>query len=168
MLQQPIEELKKYRGRILLNEKNISIENGIYNPNINRDALDIEFEIPKNESEESGIKVFKHGEEGTLIYFDKKDSTVKIDRTKSGNVKFNKRFSSIESVKISSGDLDLKFRILIDKSIIEAFINNGEEVLTDLVFPTKENGAIEFFSKPKATAQFRNVKIWRMNSSTAR
>ena len=165
LLQQPVEELKHYRGNMLLNKKSILIKNGIYNPNIKGDALDIEFVITKNGAEKSGIKVFKHGEEETLIYFDKKDNTVKIDRTKSGNVNFNKKFSGIESVKISSGDLNLKFRILIDESIAEVFVNNGEEVLTDLVFPTKENGAIEFFAAKGATTQFRDVKIWRMNAS---
>ena len=59
----------------------------------------------------------------------------------------------------------MKFRILIDESIAEVFVNNGEEVLTDLVFPTKENGAIEFFAAKGATTQFRDVKIWRMNAS---
>lgn len=168
LLQQPVEELKRYRGSMLLNKQSILIKNGIYNPNIKGDALDIEFIIRKNGAGKSGIKIFKHGKEETLIYFDTKDSTIKIDRTQSGNVNFNKKFSGIESVKISSADLDLKFRILIDKSIAEVFVNNGEEVLTDLVFPTKENGAIEFFAKPKTSAQFRNVKIWQMKASMGR
>lgn len=165
LLQQPVEELKRYRGNMLLNKKSISIENGINNPNIKGDALDIEFVITKNGGEKSGIKVFKHGKEQTLIYFDKKDNTVKIDRIKSGNVNFNKKFSGIESVKISSGDLNLKFRILIDESIVEVFVNNGKYVLTDLVFPTKENGAIEFFATKGAATQFRDLKIWRMKAS---
>ncbi|MEP6927282.1 MAG: glycoside hydrolase family 32 protein [Ginsengibacter sp.] len=164
LLQQPIEELKTYRGKMLFDKKTVSIKNGTNNPGINGDALDIEFVLAKNDLEKSGIKVFKHGEEETLIYFDKKNNTVKIDRTKSGNVNFSKRFPGIDSVRISSGDGDLKFRILIDKSIVEVFINNGEYALTDLVFPTKENGAIEFFTTPGLITEFKNVKIWKMNS----
>ena len=127
--------------------------------------MDIEFEISKSNAEKSGIKVFKHGGEETLIYFDKKDNTVKIDRTGSGNVNFNKRFSSVESAPISSNKQNLKFRILIDKSIVEVFINDGEQVITDLVFPTKQNGDAAFFTSSKNIIQFKNVKIWKMNSA---
>lgn len=166
LLQNPIEEMKRYRGKILLNKKSISVNNQKMDADhIKGDALDIEFEISKGNAEYCGIKVFKHGKEETLIYFDKKDNTVKIDRTKSGNVNFNKRFSSIESVPVFFNEQNLKFRILIDKSIIEVFINNGEQVMTDLVFPTKENGDVEFYTSPGTVTQFKNVKIWRMNPS---
>lgn len=155
----------------MLFNQNVSIENEINDPGIKGTALDIEFVIIKNGAGKSGRKVFKNDEEEALIYFDKKDSAVKIDRTKSGNVNFNKRFSGIESVKISPGDLDVKFRIWIDESIVEVvevFISGGEYVLTDFVFPTKENGVIEFLATPGLIKQFRNVKIWRMNSTMLR
>ena len=164
LLQQPVEEMKRYRGNILLDKKSISVTDQ-KNDSIKGDALDIEFEISKSNAEKSGIKVFKHGGEETLIYFDKKDNTVKIDRTGSGNVNFNKKFSSVESAPISSNKPNLKFRILIDKSIIEVFINDGEQVITDLVFPTKQNGDAAFFTSSKKIIQFKNVKIWKMNPS---
>jgi hypothetical protein len=34
-----------------------------------------------------------------------------------------------------------------------------------LVFPTKENGDVEFYTSPGTITQFKNVKIWKMNSS---
>nr|MDQ6904118.1 GH32 C-terminal domain-containing protein [Bacteroidota bacterium] len=109
-------------------------------------------------------KVFKHGEEETLIYFDAADEMVKIDRTHSGDTSFNKKFSSIDSVSIPRGIDDLKFRILIDNSIVEVFINDGEYALTDLIFPRKTNGTVQFFATDLKGIQFRNLKIWEMNA----
>ena len=37
---------------------------------------------------------------------------------------------------------------MIDKCIVEIFINDGEDVSTDLYFQQKKNGAIEFFDSP--------------------
>ncbi len=164
LLQMPVVELEKYRGKILFDKKSAFDVSAFNNLNITGDALDIEFELSKKAIGKSGIKVFKHGEEETLIYFDAADNMVKIDRTHSGNTSFNKKFPSVDSVSIPRGIDDLKFRILIDNSIVEVFINDGEYALTDLIFPRKTNGTVQFFATDLKGIQFRNLKIWEMNA----
>jgi fructan beta-fructosidase len=163
LLEQPIKELNRCRGEVLFENKSISVKNGSTLPGIKGDALEIEFEITRADAEKAGIKVFKHGEEETLIYFDRKENAVKIDRTKSGNVNFNKKFPGIDSAPLAVNHKNVKLRILIDKSIVEVFINDGEEVMTDLVFPTKANGSVEFFASKK-TSQFKNVSIRKIKA----
>ncbi len=72
------------------------------------------------------------GDEATIIY-DEKAMTLTFDRSKSGITDFSKDFN-VNTVaplhkKITS------IRIFIDNSSVEVFGNNGEVVLTNLVFP---------------------------------
>lgn len=164
LLQMPVVELEKYRSKILFDKKSAFDLKEFNDLNLTGDALDIEFEIPKKTIGKTGIKVFKHGNEETFIYFDAVDNMLKIDRTHSGNVSFNGKFPGIDSVLIPQSVDDLKFRVLIDNSIVEVFINDGEYVLTDLVFPQKRNGLVQFFATNPEGMQFRKVKVWQMNA----
>ncbi len=72
------------------------------------------------------------GDEFKIIY-DQKAMTLTCDRTKSGEVGFSQNFpvNTVAPVhkKLTS------IRVFIDRSSVEVFGNNGEVVLTNLVFP---------------------------------
>ena len=165
LAQLPVAETNKYRGELLFKQDSLSVQNSTLTAgNARGNKLDIEFTMKTGDAGQSGIKVFKTGEEETTIYFDKTDHHIKLDRTKSGNTTFSKRFSSIESVEVPKGNFAIKFRILTDNSLVEVFINDGERVITDQVFPLKLNGSVEFFSTGGKT-DFSSVKIYKMNGS---
>lgn len=165
LTQLPVIETNIYRNTLLFQKDSVSLANTTNNASATKgDALDIELTITKGDAAQAGIKVFKNGNEETVIYYDKSDNTVKMDRTKSGRTIFSTRFASVESVSVPNGNSDIKLRILIDKSLVEVFVNDGEQVMTDQVFPTIANGGIELFST-SGTVVFKNIKIWKMNPS---
>ncbi|ANW95646.1 glycosyl hydrolase family 32 [Wenyingzhuangia fucanilytica] len=64
-----------------------------------------------------------------------KENFLFIDRKKSGIINFSNEFAN----KISKANLDKRqssaaFKIILDKTSIEVFFNNGEEVLTEIFF----------------------------------
>lgn len=65
-----------------------------------------------------------------------KSDSVYLDRRNAGNTSFNKNFPSIEKAPARLIDGKVKLSIYVDKSIIEVFINGGEAVITDQVFPS--------------------------------
>lgn len=71
------------------------------------------------------------------IIFDKKYGTVTIDRSKSGLVNFNNVFanSSIYQSFTIGADNKVDICLLVDKTSLELFWNNGENVMTTLFFP---------------------------------
>ncbi len=73
------------------------------------------------------------GEEYVLTY-DQKAMTLTADRSKSGETQFNENFSKKPVVAPVHKKLN-SLRIFIDKSSVEVFGNNGEVVITNLVFP---------------------------------
>lgn len=93
------------------------------------------------------LDLLKNAEEKSVLSYDIATETLSFDRTKSGNVDFHERFKSIESMKVKPKNGQLKLEILVDKSIVEIYANDGEKVLTDMVFPNKDKGGIEIIWK---------------------
>jgi fructan beta-fructosidase len=164
LLQSPIAELNSFE----VASPNIpyySINNAIQKiDSVSGTSLDIQFSLSMGSgTTAAGINLFKGGSEETVVSFNKATAQVTLDRTKSGQSSFNGQFASVESVTINNGDIsNLKCRILIDQSLVEVFVNDGEYTLTDLVFPTQANGNLEMFAQ-NGTATFSNILIKKVN-----
>jgi sucrose-6-phosphate hydrolase SacC (GH32 family) len=128
-------------------------------------SLDIQFTLSLANAATAGINVLQSGSEQTTITLNKALSEVLLDRTNSGNSSFSNAFASIESAKMNNVDFtNLTCRILVDQSIVEVFINNGEYTITDLVFPTQAKGGISLFSTG-GTANFTNITVKKVNKT---
>ena len=69
-----------------------------------------------------------------------------MDRTKSGEVSFSKDFPAVTVAPVEGGN-EMKLRLFVDKSSIEAFGNDGRFAMTNLVFPSEPYTHIDFYSK---------------------
>jgi fructan beta-fructosidase len=128
----------------------------------NTNAVEIEAELIAGTAQRFGIKLFKSEKEETVIGYDQAKQQVFFDRTKSGNVSFHPDFPSTETAPVKLKDGRLKLHIFVDHSIVEVFINDGEQVITSQVFPTGKDSKIEVF-KEDGEAQF-NIKAWSLQS----
>ncbi len=160
----PVKEVSNYRGNLLATQNSVAVTGSKLLSSVGGKALDIEFVIKRSSAEQAGIKLLKHGEYQTLVYYNKIDNTLKIDRTKSGNVSFSPKFPSIESVPLPDDGSDIAVRILVDNNSVEVFANGGKQVLTDLVFSVSDKVSYELFSTDVATT-FKNLNIWEMKAS---
>ena len=59
-----------------------------------------------------------------------------MDRTRSGRTDFHRAFSSRHEAPLRLIDGRGALRLLLDTSSLEVFAQNGETVLTELIFPT--------------------------------
>ena len=125
-------------------------------------AYEIEVEIKPGTAQRVGLKLAKNGTEETIIQYT--NGTLQLDRRQSGNVGFSKRFPSVEEAPLSPQQGVIKLRIFVDKSIVEVFANEGERVITDLIFPTASTGSIELFAEG-GSAEFTQVKLWPMKTA---
>ena len=71
---------------------------------------------------------------GESLVIGKRVEELFIDRTKSGLTDFNEGFASIMKAPLNALKIN-KVRILLDRSSVEVFINDGALVMTALVFP---------------------------------
>lgn len=92
--------------------------------------LELELKIPEGK-EFSLVFVNQNNDSATLTIGDK----MVFDRTGSGNVGFEKGFAAKHTAARPLGD-HIKISVFVDASSVEIFANEGEVVMTELVFPT--------------------------------
>ncbi len=88
------------------------------------------------------LALLKSDTNSSILSYDVATETLSFDRRKSGKVDFNKGFPSVETLKIKIENGQLKLDILVDKSVVEIYANGGKGVITDLVFPLKNQSKI--------------------------
>ena len=69
-----------------------------------------------------------------------------MNRANSGDVSFSKEFPITTIAPIGKTD-EITLRIFADKSSLELFMNDGEYVMTNLVFPSTPYNRANFYSK---------------------
>ncbi|MDQ6478247.1 glycoside hydrolase family 32 protein [Dyadobacter sp. LHD-138] len=131
------------KGTVLSNVK----VNGNLPLTFKGESYQLTTEIEIGKAGKFGIRLFKSGDEESVLTYTISTHTLSFDRTKSGNVGFSDRFPSVESIVVKPQNGKIKLQLLVDKSIVEIFANGGEQVMTDVVFPTKHEGNIELFSE---------------------
>ena len=145
--QMPVEALASYgqkavrRSGIPLTDKAFSL------PQLATDSYELDVIIEPGQAHEVGVRLLKTGAAETVVRFLPGASRLELDRTRSGQTAFNKRFSSVESapLQITAGTIRLK--ILVDQSTVEVFANEGAVTMSELVFPDAPSGRIELFAK---------------------
>lgn len=159
LYQQPVAELNSLR-RDLFTTADQSV-NAAFDLSFKGNTYEMELTIEPGTASSAGIKILKSAAEETIIKYDNVNHELMIDRTKSGNVVFSSRFPSIEKVPVALQAGALKLRILVDKSIVEIFANDGQVTLADLVFPLESAGGIQLFSEGGPSV-FKSIKIWQI------
>jgi fructan beta-fructosidase len=106
----------------------------------------LEVEIEPADARSAGVRIRTGDDEYTEIGFDRFDAAVYVDRTKSGNVGFHPAFPGRHRAPARLIDGSVRLRILVDRSSVEVFVNDGEAVITDRIFPTRREPVIEGFA----------------------
>jgi fructan beta-fructosidase len=102
-------------------------------------TLEIEATIRPGSAKRVVWKLLGGSGEYTLVGFDAEARQLFVDRTKSGNTGFSPKFPSrtIAPMEVRNGELSL--RIFTDRSSVEVFADNGQVVMTNLVFPKPDS-----------------------------
>ncbi|ANI88448.1 glycoside hydrolase [Arachidicoccus ginsenosidimutans] len=76
-----------------------------------------------------------------------------------------KRYKSVENIlqtaPLKSINGKVKIQILLDKSSLEVFGNDGEKVISAMLYPTANETGISLFSEGKATVE--RLSLWDLN-----
>lgn len=133
----PVMELSSYENNtpdttILAAQNSIQIQN---NKIIQSGSYEIDFSIDLNTTNKMLLTLGNSSEKLT-VSVDKGNSLITIDRSASGKVAFNAQFAQkilCPYIPKSSGLTD--FQILVDKTSLELFVDNGSKVITVIFFP---------------------------------
>jgi fructan beta-fructosidase len=138
LLQQPVKEMDALRGRRgglvlkdLAGHAELSKLKGLAT-----DLFEFEAELKPGTNAVFDVTLHTGATEETVLRFDVPGGKLTLDRTRSGHVGFHKKFPGIATAPLRLINGRLRLRLFADTSSIEAFINDGETVLTSLILPS--------------------------------
>jgi len=147
-------------------------------------SLEIKITIDPKKSKIFGVKVLtsEDGQEQTKILIDKNQNVLAIDMSKSSvqnpkysqysmmSASFKKNINEYKNLtttvqkapfKLNEDEL-ITLRIFIDKSIIEVFVNDGAQSITQVVYPSlKSSNKIEVFSDD-TEIEIKKINAWKL------
>lgn len=106
-------------------------------------AYEIEFSINPERAKEVTFSLSNGNGDKVFMTYDVVNKTFAMDRTKSGEVSFSNDFPAVTQMPVGKSK-ELKLRLFVDKSSIEAFVDNGKFVMTNCVFPSNPYDTITF------------------------
>lgn len=164
LIQQPISELKKLRkDSVFIVNKLIQNLQALpeFTPNFNYYELEAVFEI--STASQFGLNLCVNGSDMVKVGYDTTSSRLYLDRRKSGNVSFSTNFPDIAYAPLVPSEGHIKLHIYVDQSSIEIFANNGECVISSLMYPHSTSKSIQLFST-NGTTVLKNLKAYNLKS----
>ncbi len=122
LMQRPIQELKTLR------KESIIIDGTL--PRV----CELKFDFTSSKDEEIAFFAQENGQGGMRLSYDSKTKSITIDKSQLEH-RFNENVGEVLTFVLEE---DLRnIQVLIDKSSIEFFFNNGEVTFTSHIYPTK-------------------------------
>jgi fructan beta-fructosidase len=165
--QTPVKELETLRqNHVSLSAQDIAATNrALLIRRVRGDALEIIAELDGGNSAEAGIRVRKGKNEATTIGVDWVKQEVFVDRTRSGNTSFDEKFPGRHAGSLfPAGGKRVKLHILVDRSSVEVFVNDGATVISDAIFPSRDSQDIELYSQ-NGQARIVKLDVWNLQSA---
>jgi len=125
--------------------------------------LELLVEFERQRTGVEGVEVLKSSKDETVIGVNWDRETVFVDRTKSGNVNFNPKFSGVYDAPVKAFGGTVKLHVFIDGTSVEVFVNDGERVLTAISFPADASREVRLFG-PQDRAKISALDIWNLKS----
>lgn len=139
LIQKPVRELERYRRNKII-YRNETVEGETSFDGICGRVLDLTVEIVSGSFCEFTIDLAKNHEYYTRFIINKKKSTIEIDRTYSGLIR---DIACIRRALLPQTEGEIKLRFIMDRNSIELFVNDGEKVLSTVIYtslPAEEIG----------------------------
>jgi len=138
LLFQPVKELTNYRSTkfkkdsIVINEETKIIDSKA----IDLASTEINFKISDLKNNSFAFKLTNKLGDALVFGYNNSDKNFFVDRRKSGSTEFSEKFANrVSFAKRTSLNPDLFGTIILDKTSIELFFDNGETVMTEIFFP---------------------------------
>ena len=165
MVQAPIAEAEKLRNEKLFDAASISVDEAnqrLKKAAVHGELLEVEIEFQSASTGVMGVRLRKGPQQETLVGFSPAEKSAFIDRTHSGEAAFSKDFVGRHLAPVLDPEKRL-LHIYLDRSSVEAFVNGGDAVLTERIYPSEESQGVEVFADPPQ-AKVVSLRIWSLRS----
>ena len=143
LYQRPVRELEQYR-RNPVTHHHILISGETNLPGIQGRVLDMTVTVrPMGQGSYRWFRlhVAKDGQHDTIVRYRPDQSTVKIDRCRSG---LPRDIVNTRSFLVTPNNEEIKLRVILDRFSVEVFVNDGEAAASAVIYTRQEADAITF------------------------
>jgi fructan beta-fructosidase len=169
LIQQPSsvinKSLDKYAKGNKLVQKNVKVDGTLALNNkkvftANANWIDAEFNV--EDAKRFGFKLTQSDQSATGITVGynvgKQEIFINCAAAEKGN---KKEVNLYQSAQLKPINGTVRLQVLLDKSSLEVFGNNGEKVISTMVYPDKDATGISLFSEGSTT--IKQLKVWNLN-----
>ena len=142
-------------------------------------VYDVRFDIYPGEAAQAGIRLRRSAanpnepaQEETIVGIDKEKGQIFLDRSHSGKTDWSPNFPARMVAPLKHPqETAVHIEIVVDKNSVEVFADDGETVLTSLIYPSPSSQGLGFFASPLPpgfdSAQIRDVQLFPLEQPAA-
>ena len=112
----------------------------------NEGAYEIEMTLKNAGASKIVFSLLNDNGEKVTMYYDVLRKQFAMDRSESGEVSFSKDFPALTVAPVEDTKGDIRLRLFVDRSSVEAFGEDGKFAMTNLVFPSAPYNRMVFDS----------------------
>ncbi len=154
--------LAKYSKGSALEKKNTRIDNSGLKLPVNSNAwwIDAEFDLKGSKRVSFNVAEKAGTEKKVIVGYDAGKEQLFVDCT--GSEKGNKSPENlVQTAPLKAVNGIVKIKVLLDKSSLEVFGNDGGKVITTMIYPDKDATGLSAFSD--GSAIIKSLKIWNLD-----
>lgn len=162
----PSPELEALRGKLAAKVKKTTVGRKARSfalPSENGGICEILMDIEASKAKTVNVVFSNSQGEKVVMQYDPAAATLSFDRTQSGITDFSEGFPAVTVTPTHEASGRITLRIFVDRSSMEVFGNDGEFVMTNLVFPRTPYTALSV-STEGGNAKVENLRIYSLKS----
>jgi len=123
-------------------------------------SADIQLDIPRGQWREAGLRFSNSAGEEVLVGVTSSPEAF-VDRRRSRRESWHAEYPARHAGEVRWIDGRITMRVLFDRSVLEVFVNDGERVMTDRVYPVAPYDRVEWIGQMPDGARAR---FWELAS----
>lgn len=162
----PSPELEALRGKLAAKVKKTTVGRKARSfalPSENGGICEILMDIEASKAKTVNVVFSNSQGEKVVMQYDPAAATLSFDRTQSGITDFSEGFPAVTVTPTHEASGRIALRMFVDRSSMEVFGNDGEFVMTNLVFPRTPYTALSV-SAEGGNAKVENLRIYSLKS----
>lgn len=162
LVQKPIYELKNVRSDSLVfaNETLVNIQSEL--ESVSNNIFELKGKLANFVTGSFDLILKKSGTEETKITFDADNQNILFNRSNSGDLTWHQLFSDIQIAPLNTEDSALYFNLIVDNCSVELFVNDGQTIFSNQIFPDSTSNKIEL-SSDLSSLIFEEFTIYSLN-----
>lgn len=162
LVQQPVRELEQARGEAY-SLSDVWVEATARPLPVRGESLEIIAEFEPETATDFGLRLRVGENTETLVGYDVLAQRLYVDRRRSGATDFSQHFPGRHEGLMPSASGCVSIRVFVDACSVEVFGNDGQTVMSDLIFPRPQDDGLEVYAIG-GRVRLVSLEVWPMRS----